>query len=80
MLEEWNHGLKPKTLLCTAILVAIKGVIPAKAGIQGNTGFRVKPGMTNYMKLMPPNIKRVLPNILPFHYSSFPALIFQYTS
>jgi len=25
-----------------------KGVIPAKAGIQENTGFRVKPGMTNY--------------------------------
>jgi len=27
-------------------------VIPAKAGIQDNTGFRVKPGMTNYTGLM----------------------------
>ena len=27
-------------------------VIPAKAGIQENTGFRVKPGMTNYIGLM----------------------------
>jgi hypothetical protein len=27
-------------------------VIPAKAGIQDNTGFRVKPGMTNYTDLM----------------------------
>ena len=27
-------------------------VIPAKAGIQENTGFRVKPGMTNYTGLM----------------------------
>jgi hypothetical protein len=30
-------------------LIAIKQVIPAKAGIQKRTGFRVKPGMTNYI-------------------------------
>ena len=27
-------------------------IIPANTGIQDNTGFRVKPGMTNYTKLM----------------------------
>jgi len=32
--------------------MATKGVIPAKAGIQKNTGFRVKPGMTNSIRLM----------------------------
>jgi len=30
-----------------ATLITTKEVIPAKAGIQENTGFRVKPGMTN---------------------------------
>jgi hypothetical protein len=30
-----------------------KHVIPAKAGIQENTGFRVKPGMTIRKRLMP---------------------------
>ena len=34
--------------LHTATLIITKGVIPAKAGIQKNTGFRVKPGMTSY--------------------------------
>jgi len=34
-------------LLCTTTLIAAKGVIPAKAGIQKDTRFRVKPGMTN---------------------------------
>src|SRR4030042_7010542 len=29
-----------------------KSVIPAKAGIQKSTGFRVKPGMTNCIRLM----------------------------
>jgi len=38
--------------LYTATLIPAKGVIPAKAGIQKNTGFRVKPGMTNYMRLI----------------------------
>jgi hypothetical protein len=32
------------------ILSRSKGVIPAKAGIQKNTGFRVKPGMTSPFK------------------------------
>jgi hypothetical protein len=36
-----------------ASLITSMFVIPAKAGIQDNTGFRVKPGMTNYTKLMP---------------------------
>jgi hypothetical protein len=43
---------KEKLLICTAILTAPKAVIPAKAGIQENTGFRVKPGMTTYTGLM----------------------------
>jgi len=51
-----NH---PKYLYI-ATLIAAKAVIPAKArlgeawaGIQKNTGFRVKPGMTNNIVLMP---------------------------
>jgi len=39
-----------KTPNYTATLIAAKEVIPAKAGIQQNTGFRVKPGMTNKVK------------------------------
>jgi hypothetical protein len=35
------------SLLYTASLITTKHVIPAKAGIQKNTGFRVKPGMTD---------------------------------
>ena len=38
--------------LYIASLIATTSVIPAKAGIQKNTGFRVKPGMTNYIRLM----------------------------
>jgi len=38
--------------LYTAALIAAKGVIPAKAEIQKSTGFRVKPGMTNCIRLM----------------------------
>jgi hypothetical protein len=33
-----------------------KVVIPAKAGIQEKTGFRVKPGMTNATRFMSPCI------------------------
>jgi hypothetical protein len=33
-------------------LIAPKGVIPAKAGIQEKTGFRVKPGMTDGIRLI----------------------------
>jgi hypothetical protein len=47
-----------------------KGVIPAKAGIQKNTGFRVKPGMTNSIRLMSSWIDlfflHVLSHIHPF--------------
>jgi membrane protein len=39
-------------LLYTTSLIAAKHVIPAKAGIQENTGFRVKPGMTIRKRLM----------------------------
>ena len=39
-------------LLYTASLITTKHVIPAKAGIQENTGFRVKPGMTNWLRFM----------------------------
>jgi len=39
-------------LLYTASLITADDVIPAKAGIQENTGFRVKPGMTNCTRFM----------------------------
>ena len=42
--------------LHTATLIVTKDVIPAKAGIQDNAGFRVKPGMTNGIGLMSPCI------------------------
>jgi hypothetical protein len=45
--------------LYTATLIAQKGVIPAKAGIQKSTGFRVKPGMTNCIRLVSLYIKRI---------------------
>jgi len=38
--------------LNTATLIIPKAVIPAKAGIQKNTRFRVKPGMTNRIRLI----------------------------
>jgi len=38
----------------TAVSTAAKIVIPAKAGIHGDTGFRVKPGMTEYLRLLLP--------------------------
>jgi hypothetical protein len=41
-----------KIVLYTTTLITAKSVIPAKAGIQKNTGFRVKPGMTIYLRLM----------------------------
>ena len=44
--------------LPTATLMAQKGVIPAKAGTQKNTGFRVKPGMTSCRRFMLPCMKR----------------------
>jgi len=49
-----------------------KSVIPAKAGIQKNTGFRVKPGMTNWIRLTNQSIivwtsetKSLLPSLCP---------------
>ena len=50
-----EHGYTPREVtdhLYTATLIIGKAVIPAKAGIQKNTGFRVKPGMTNRIRLM----------------------------
>lgn len=41
-----------KNDLYSASLIATKRVIPAKAGIQKGTGFRVKLGMTNGLRLM----------------------------
>lgn len=41
-----------KNDLYVASLISTKSVIPAKAGIQKSTGFRVKPGMTNSTGLM----------------------------
>ena len=52
----------------TATLITAKGVILAEAGIQENTGFRVKPGMTNYIRLMSSCIvKRIAHNRLIAH-------------
>ena len=45
-------SLQPPTVVRLTLLYIIsEAVIPAKAGIQfRNTGFRVKPGMTNKVK------------------------------
>ena len=40
--------LYPIRGLYATTLITEKDVIPAKAGMRENTGFRVKPGMTNY--------------------------------
>jgi hypothetical protein len=42
----------PSILLYTTSLITTEHVIPAEAGIQENTGFRVKPGMTNNLIFM----------------------------
>ena len=74
-------GIKSKLQMrYTATSIAAKDVIPAKAGIQKSTGFPrikygaglVKPGMTNYIRLMSPCIK---PNIPVFHHSIIPILV-----
>jgi hypothetical protein len=41
----------------SSYLPRLHGVIPAEAGIQKNTGFRVLPGMTRYVRLRLPWIK-----------------------
>jgi len=43
-------------VLYIATLIRAHLVIPAKAGIQKKTGFRVKPGMTDFIRLMSPCI------------------------
>jgi hypothetical protein len=56
LISFWSQSVlnKPKCqiFLYTATLIIAKGVIPAKAGIQKKTGFRVKPGMTDRKRLM----------------------------
>jgi hypothetical protein len=52
-------------------IIVAKSVIPAKAGIQKNTGFRVKPGMTNCVRLISPCIgfhwtPRMLDSLNPY--------------
>jgi hypothetical protein len=47
-----EFDVKQFQILYTATLIMTKDVIPAKAGIQENTGFRVKPGMTNWIRFM----------------------------
>ena len=43
----------PSVVRLTLLYIISKAVIPAKAGIQfRNTGFRVKPGMTNKVKIL----------------------------
>jgi len=49
---QWSMKNQQWSFIYTATLITAKGVIPAKAGIQKNTGFRVKPGMTNLVRLM----------------------------
>jgi hypothetical protein len=51
-LHRQNNQLKLKGILHTASLITTEHVIPAEAGIQKNTGFRVKPGMTNRLIFM----------------------------
>jgi hypothetical protein len=43
---------KKRLFLYTATLILAIAVIPAKAGIQEKTGFRVKPGMTKAIRFM----------------------------
>ena len=64
MSENAQLGAINIKLLCLEILIRANFVIPAKAGIQkkpwllltapnaGKPGFRVKPGMTDIMRLM----------------------------
>ena len=47
LLAETQMLTEPVGDVDTATLIPAKGVIPAEAGIQATTGFRVKPGMTN---------------------------------
>jgi hypothetical protein len=55
-----EFDVKQFQILYTATLIMTKDVIPAKAGIQENTGFprikygagSVKPGMTNWIRFM----------------------------
>jgi MSHA pilin protein MshC len=49
-----------KMQINAATVTTAKIVIPAKAGIQRNTGFRVKPGMTGWLGLILPYIKNDL--------------------
>jgi len=45
-MEYWNIGMMEKGTSIFTSMIFQKDVIPAKAGTQANTGFRVKPGMT----------------------------------
>ncbi len=45
-MEYWNIGMMGKETSIIVSMIPRKDVIPAKAGIKENTGFRVKPGMT----------------------------------
>jgi hypothetical protein len=67
------------TIYNMTTLITIKQVIPAKAGIQGRTGFPrikygaglVKPGMTNYTGLLSLCIKLTLTPALRIRYLPF---------
>jgi hypothetical protein len=48
---------KKRLFLYTATLILAIAVIPAKAGIQEKTGFRVKPGMTKAIRFMSSGIR-----------------------
>jgi hypothetical protein len=55
--------------LYTATLIIAKGVIPVKPGIQKITGFQVKPGMTDCVRLMSSCIEtRTLIHVTPISF------------
>ena len=53
--EASPYSIRGKTSISTDITLAVKYlkvVIPAEAGIQKNTGYRIKSGMTEYGYLL----------------------------
>jgi len=52
--KQFLFRTSSETDLYKTSLITTTRVIPAKAGIQKNSGFRVKLGMTDYTRLLPP--------------------------
>ena len=55
LISPAKSGTEALAMLYPATLLSAHSVIPANAGIQEGTGFRVKPGMTNGKGLMVPD-------------------------